>query len=119
MTLRTVRLELARCAEYPHGSSDFGYEIVAPLTKDGHIDTAAWKTLKDQCTVNRFWRSQDDEHGQLIHTRRGWMFDYDPDAEDDDEPLFRLEDHLFKTGEYVSVTEHDGVQRTFQVVEVR
>ena len=55
----------------------------------------------------------------LVHTKQGWMFDYDPDDEDDDEPLFRLDDHLFKQGEYVSVTEHDGVQRTFQVVEVR
>ena len=42
-----------------------------------------------------------------------------PDAEDDDEPLFRLDDHRFNPGEYVSVTEHDGVERTDQVVDIR
>ena len=68
--------------------------------------------------VRRFWRGEDDETGLLSHSASGWLFDYDPDAEDDDEPLFRLDDHVFKDGEYVSVTEHDGVQRTFQVVSV-
>ncbi|MDA0787312.1 MAG: hypothetical protein O3B37_13575 [Proteobacteria bacterium] len=119
MTLKKVRLELARCPEFPEGSSEFGYEITAPLTADGHIDLDAWKKSKDKCAVRRFWRHEDDENGMLVHTRRGWMFDYDPDAEDDDEPLFRLDDHVFKQGEYVSVTEHDGVQRTFQIVDVR
>ena len=38
MSLKKVRLELARCAEYPEGSPDVGYEIVAPLNLDGHID---------------------------------------------------------------------------------
>jgi len=119
MTLKKVRLELARCPEYPEGSPDFGYEIVAPLTSDGHIDTNGWKAQSDSCTVRRFWRGEDDETGLLSHTSHGWIFDYDPDAEDDDEPLFRLDDHLFKDGEYISVTEHDGVQRTFQVVSVK
>lgn len=119
MTLKTVRLELARCPEFPEGSSEFGYEIVTPLTADGHIDADGWAANADKCTVRRFWRREDDENGMLVHTEHGWIFDYDPDKEDDDEPLFRLDDHLFKQGEYVSVTEHDGVQRTFQVVEVR
>ena len=118
MSLKKVRLELARCAEYPEGSPDFGYEIVTPLTLDGHIDLKGWEKASKNCTVRRFWCDEDDETGLLSHSASGWLFDYDPDAEDDDEPLFRLDDHVFKDGEYVSVTEHDGVQRTFQVVSV-
>jgi hypothetical protein len=38
MALRKVRLELARTAEFPDGSSQPGYEFVAPLTDDGHLD---------------------------------------------------------------------------------
>ena len=119
MTLKTVRLELARCPEFPEGSSEFGYEIVTPLTDDGHIDADGWTANADKCTVRRFWRHEDDENGLLVHTEQGWIFDYNPDEEDDDEPLFRLDDHLFQQGEYVSVTEHDGVLRTFQVADVR
>lgn len=119
MTLRNIHLELARCPEFPEGSNEFGYDIKAPLTEDGHISIEDWSANADQCTVRRFWRHEDDENGMLVHTDRGWKFDYDPDQEDDDEPLFRLDDHIFKEGEYVSVTEHDGVQRTFQVKEIR
>ena len=39
-------------------------------------------------------------------------------AEDVEEPIFRFDRHRFVVGEYVSITEHDGVQRTFQVAEV-
>lgn len=119
MMLKTVRLELARCPEFPEGSSEFGYEIVAPLTADGRIDLDEWKKVKAKCTVRRFTRGADDEEGMLAHTRGGWIFDYDPDAEDDDEPVFRLDRHVFKQGEYITVIEHDGEQRTYQIVAVR
>ncbi len=33
--------------------------------------------------------------------------------------MFRLEDHRFAQGEYLSITEHDGVQRAFRIVFVR
>jgi hypothetical protein len=38
--------------------------------------------------------------------------------EEDEEPIFRFDRHRFVTGEYVSITEHDEVQRTFRVTEV-
>ena len=60
-----------------------------------------------------------DEAGQLVKVGRGWALSYDPGTEVDDEPLFRLEKHRFTTGEYISITEHDGIQRTFRVVFVR
>lgn len=119
MTLSRVRLELARSAEFPHGSSAYGYEFIAPLDSDGRIDVDTWRTEKSRCTVHRFWRGEDDENGLLAHHRSGWAFDYDPNETDDDEPLFRFENHQFKKNEYISVTEHDGVQRTFQIVDVR
>jgi hypothetical protein len=98
MTLKIVRLELARCPDYPEGSSEFGYEIVTPLTADEHIDADGWTANVDKCTVRRFWRHWDDKNGLLVQTELGWIFDYDPEEEDDDEPLFRLDDHLFKRG---------------------
>lgn len=118
MALRKVRLELARMTGFPEGSSDHGYEFIAPLDGDGHLAVEEWRQNPTVCTVRRFWAGEDDEEGRLIHTRqRQWAFSYAP-GEDDDEPIFRLERHLFRTGEYVSVTEHDGVTRPFRVVSV-
>ncbi|MEC7301216.1 MAG: hypothetical protein VXV97_01420 [Pseudomonadota bacterium] len=68
--------------------------------------------------MRSFWRGESDETGLLSHSASGSLFDYDRDTEDDDEPLFRFDDHVFKDGEYVSVIEQDGRQRTFQVVSV-
>jgi hypothetical protein len=38
MSLSKIRLELARCKEYPEGAHDIGYEFAAPLTADSRID---------------------------------------------------------------------------------
>ena len=39
-----IRLELARNAEFPEGSRAHGYEFIAPLGEDGHLDRDAGKT---------------------------------------------------------------------------
>lgn len=115
MTLQRIRLELARTPEFPEGTPQCGYELVAPLTADGHLDVDTWQKHRKACTVRRFWRGQPDETGQIVRTRRGrWAFSYAP-GDDDDEAVFRLEAHVFLPGEYVSVTEHDGVTRPFRV----
>ncbi len=45
MTLKRIRLELARSHNHPQGSARHGYEFTAPLTPDGHIDEAAFSLL--------------------------------------------------------------------------
>ena len=119
MTLKTIRLELARTREFPEGSRRHGYEFAAPLDAKGHLDPRGWADAKAACTVRRFSNSEDDEHGVLIHRRDGkWAFSYKP-GDDDDEPIFKFDRHSFIVGEYVTVTEHDGVARPFRIVEVR
>ena len=118
MALKRIRLELARTADFPEGSPSHGYEFVAPLDPRGHLDSSEWPQAKGACTVRRFWNHEPDEHGALIHRRNGsWAFSYAP-GDADDEPIFRFDRHLFVEGEYVTVTEHDGVARPFRVVRV-
>ena len=118
MALKRIRLELARTADFPEGSSSHGYEFVAPLDLRGHLDSSEWPQAKGACTVRRFWNHEPDEHGALIHRRNGsWAFSYAA-GDADDEPIFRFDRHLFVEGEYVTVTEHDGVARPFRVVRV-
>lgn len=118
MPLMTVRLELARDKDFPQGSSDHGYEFIAPLAQDGHIDVGEWRKKKDRCTVRRFWADEDDEYGHLLHTRgRTFKFHYDLTGDpNDDETGYRFDSHAFLPGEYVSIREHDDELRTFRVV---
>ena len=78
MTLRTIRLELARTKEFPEGSAGHGYEFIAPLDKSGQLDSDEWQRFRQACTVRRFWRGENDEHGQLERTLDGtWVFSYE------------------------------------------
>ncbi len=118
MTLKRIRLELARNKDYPDGSAEHGYEFRAPLRPDGKIDLEGWESAAQLCTVHHFWGAQIDEHGQLIRVADGeWAFSYAV-GEVDDEPIFRFDSHIFAVGEYVTITEHDGEDRAFKVVAV-
>ena len=118
MSLKRIRLELARTPKSPGGSSALhGYEFTAPLDAKGELDPAGWLLIKTACAVRRFWDKADDEHGTLTHRRDGkWAFSYKPG--DDDEQIFRFDKHVFVVGDHVTVTEHDGVARPFRVVEI-
>ena len=122
-SLKRIRLNLARSKEFPQGSTKHGYEFVAPLDGNGHIDVGLWRVHRDHCRVRRFWEGQDDEIGLVVHKPGGpeharWVFDYDPAAEDDDESGYRFGTHAFRTGEYVSIRDEDGELHTFQVASV-
>jgi len=121
MTLRKIRLELARDREHPEGSSRHGYEFVGPLDQEGHLDPVVWKKYRERCRVRRFWQNEADEIGHLVRKPGGhWAFHYDVHGDsDDDEAGYRLGNHKFAPGEYVSIREHDDdVMRTFRVVRV-
>ncbi len=119
MTMKRIRLELARDHDHPDGSRLHGYDFAAPLDDAGLLLAAEWRDARDRCRVKRFWGKQTAEIGHLVHRRGGsWAFDYDPNRKDDDEAGFKFDKHRFVPGEYVSITEHDGIQRTFRVISV-
>ncbi len=122
--LKRIVLHLARSKQFPSGSARHGYEFVAPLDARGHIDAHLWHQHQDHCRVRRFWEGEDDMHGRLVHKPGGaehvrWVFDYDPDSEEDDEAGYRFGAHAFVPGEYVSIRDEDGEIHTFQVVSVQ
>jgi hypothetical protein len=119
LALMRVRLELARSREFPDGSGHHGYEFVLPLTADGKLDRADYDRAPELSTVHRFWDGEGDEVGQLMHTGKDrWAFSYRA-GEDDDEPIHRFSEHVFREGEYISVREPDGEQHTFRIVLVQ
>ena len=119
MTMKRIRLELARDKQFPNGSRKHGYDFAAPLDDAGLLIAEEWRKERARCRVRRFWEGEADEIGHLVHRRGGsWAFDYNPKSDSDDEPGFKFAAHKFAPGEYVSITEHDGHQRTFRVASV-
>lgn len=118
MTLMTIRLELGRTRGFPQGDPSHGYEFVAPLNSQGHLDAEEWRLEKGRCAVRSFRPGQSDRRGMLCHVGQGWRFDYLPGRSDDDEPFFKLDRHVIAAGLYVTVKE-DGVERPFRIAAVR
>lgn len=113
-----IRLELAREQGHPEGDRHHGYDLVAPLTPDSHLDAAAWRGHAQFCRIRRFRPGESDAIGKLARKPGGqWHFDYGG-ARDGDETCFRFGDERFVPGEYVSILEDDGRYHTFQVREV-
>jgi len=120
MSLSRIVLRLARNpgTEFADGDDHRGYTLVAPLTVDGHLDEGAFKTEKAACTVRRFAPDEDAQEGRLSRRGERWFFDYDDTTDTDDQPLYRLGEHRFAVGEYVSVTDEDGRFLTYKVTDV-
>jgi hypothetical protein len=121
--LNRILLNLARSREFPDGSSRHGYDFIAPLDPQGHIDPVLWRKYRDYCRVRRFWEGEDDEIGRLVHKPGGaghgrWVFTYSSDDDDDDEAGYKFGAHAFLPGEYVSISGQDGKLHTFRVVAV-
>ncbi|MFZ1964901.1 MAG: hypothetical protein WAU78_15785 [Roseiarcus sp.] len=122
--LKKVTLHAARSKEFPDGSIRHGYRFAAPLTQEGRIDVEAWKARRGECIVHRFWGDEPSQRGLLAHRPGGrggssWAFEYGSvAAPDEEEAGYRLGDHVFRVGEYVSIREGDGELTTFKVVDV-
>jgi hypothetical protein len=121
--MRRINLHAARSKEFPEGSDSHGYEFVAPLDGDGHIDLDLWKANRALCFVKRFWGDADPERGLLVHRAGGsggssWAFDYDFEKVGDEETGYHFGDHVFHPGEYVSIRDASGEMATFKVARV-
>ena len=118
-SLRRIRLELAREAGHPDGSAEIGYDFVAPLDKQGRIDPDEWRVHRSLCKAVRFRPGEEVDIGHLLRRPGGsWAFTFDIQGDEKDEAGYRFGDHVFRTGEYVSVSE-DGKLHTFRVASVR
>ncbi len=117
--LKSIRLNLARTHDFPEGSNRHGYLITAPLDKDGHLDAAAWRKHRELCKVVRFWGGEEEDVGHLIHRPGGsWGFTYDLAGDEGEESGFKLQNHLFRLGEYVSIRDDRAKLNTFRVVAI-
>ncbi len=120
MGLHRIVMRLARNpgTEFAGGDDHRGYSLTAPLTSDGKLDESAYAKVRAQCNVRRFSPDEDPADGRLMHRGERWYFDYEEEDQVDDEPIYRLGEHRFAVGEYVTVTDEEGRPLTYKVVEV-
>jgi hypothetical protein len=116
MTWKIVRLELARTEDFPEGSSARQYILTLPLDESDLIDADVIGAQPARATVRRIWEGEADRHGYVIRTEQGWALSYAL-GEDDDEPVFHLETHRIRTGEYLTITESDGEVLPFRIAQ--
>jgi len=116
---RRILLERAREPAHPEGDRHIGYTIIAPLTASGQLDGALARQYRDDCVVVRFDHDAEPEYGHLRRRPGGsWSFHYEPAGEpEDDDAAYRLDEHRFVPGEYVTIAEDDAAH-TYRVVSV-
>jgi hypothetical protein len=114
MTWTMIRLDLARTEDLPQGSAAHSYLLRLPLDEHGIVDPDSLRAAPERATVLRSWPDEPDVHGYLRHGRKGWVLSYAP-GDEDDEPIFHLETHPLRLGEYVTITERDGSALCFRV----
>jgi hypothetical protein len=119
MSLNRIVMRLARNpgTEFAEGDDHRGYTLIAPLTDDGRLDEAAFRAHKAAFTVRHFAPDEDPQEGRLARRGERWFFDYGETGEAD-EPLYRIGQHRFAVGEYVSISDEDGRLLTYKVTEV-
>ncbi len=120
MSFRRIRLQLAREPQHPQGDALTGYLLTAPLDREGRLNVDAARAHKDACRVVRFREGQNNQEGYLRRRPGGsWAFHYEFDSGvEDDDPGYRLGEHRFSPGEYVTIEEDEGAH-TYRVVSVQ
>lgn len=122
MPLTRIVMRLARNPEagFPEGNDRYGYVLVAPVDRAGHLLEAEWRSNKDRCKVVRFTPDDpNDADGWISRRGDNWYFRYDEEDEGPDEPVFKLGDHRLTLGEYVTVHEADGDSLTYKITETQ
>ncbi|MDQ0469827.1 hypothetical protein [Labrys wisconsinensis] len=122
--LHRIILHLARAPDHPDGSDRIGYELLAPLDGDGHLDPIGWQQVRALCHVRRFAPDEPERGGLLVHRPGGtggatWLIDFGRGAAGDDESGHRLETHVFRKGECISIGNARRRLRTFRIVDVQ
>jgi hypothetical protein len=120
MPLSSIILRLARNpgSDHPEPDPHNGYALIAPLTDEGHLDEAEFGHSAARCRVRRFMPDTEPRLGRLVRHGGRWAIHYGDEADVRDETVYRLHDHRFILGAYVSIMDDEGALMTYRVTDV-
>jgi hypothetical protein len=104
---------LTRGPGQPAGDTGCGIEIELCLNDRGQIDPAC--AGDEPWRVRRFWPNRKDWRGQLVLVDDGWAI---RGIDGDDEPVWNLQNHILRPGEYLTLVSPDNVELVFRIVNV-
>lgn len=114
--LTRVTLKLAHNPDEPNVDLNHGYIIDAPIGRDGKLSEDIWDKNKEACLIKKFGHSEDDfADGQIIKRGGNWFFDYGLTKRGLDENGFKLGEHRFWLGDYVTINDYNGKALTYLV----
>jgi len=108
-----IRLDLARTRAFPEGSRAHHLVLCVPLDPLQIVDADAVRSAPARATVVRSQPDQPETRGYLIPKAGGWVFS--GGGRGGGEPLFHVEAHPLRVGEFVTVTEPDGAALTYEI----
>jgi hypothetical protein len=112
---KKIRLELARTKGFPTGSVSRGYLVQLPLDGDGRVDENELACTPRRASVRRYWSTEPDESGTIVHGDNGWLMRCNGAA---DRALL-LDRQPIQLGEHLSVVEPDGGILPFRIASIR
>lgn len=112
---KNIRLELAPSDQFPAGSVSRAYLIRLPLDDCDTVDETAFLENPHKATVRRYWSSEPDQAGLVLHAKGGWTMRCDGKAEHS----LGLEGRPLRLGQLISIIEADGAILPFRVASVR
>ena len=112
MKWTVIRLELAGTRNFPLGSVSRGFLIRLPLNENGSIDAATLARAPERATVRRFWSTEPDESGRIVHVDGHWALRCEG------KPDRLLPDRQFGLGQEVAVIESNGAPLPFRVASI-
>lgn len=112
---KNIRLELAPSDDFPAGSVSRAYLVRLPLDDGDAVDRTAFLESPHKATVRRYWSSEPDEAGLVLHAKGGWTMRCDGRAE----RSLKLEGRPLRLGQLIPVVEADGAILPFRVASVR
>jgi len=115
MNWRIIRLELASNKDFPRGSASRAFLLRLPLAEDGSIDTAGVERDPLSAIVRRFWASEPDQFGRIVHDSEIWLLRLGASK---DAATFRLGTETFKLGQPVTIEAPDSSKLSFRVSSI-
>lgn len=119
-----ISLRLAPTPQCPKGCDNCGYEIIAPLDRDGLLNADELNGNEHLCTVEHFAPGEARRYGRLVHRlgegRHGgmWAFDYGLSKCCDDEDLYGIEQISFEVDAIVPLRDCHGAFQPFRVTSL-
>jgi hypothetical protein len=115
MDWKTIRLELAGTRDFPRGSVSRAFVLRLPIRRDGSIDEAEVVRNPSLATLKRFWASEPDRIGRIVHVNGSLAFSYGSERA----VRCTLPSQPISLGGHVIVMMPDGGELPFRVASMR